>query len=224
MKPFGTFQRLGKRSGPNHNDRAREDAKQAKEHAQSSWYQMCLLVLLYAVMSGISAALLSCTVQASQGVQDRLSRELLSGSPPTARWFQHVLFVPQDVQFHCCRNYVFNSMCLVLRVEPLRWIMRGWLQLSRNEVSVTATGSDPLCLERDDQTSEAKATTVSVPFLRTLQITQQPPQLHHYWALLCDCFMRVTVMGCRLCVSTNPRCWPTHTVPVRVTSPVRITE
>ena len=75
---------------------------------------------LYARMSGIAELfLLWCAVQVSQGVQDQLSI-FSSGSLPTA---PTRTVRTSGCALHCCGKNAFNSMCLVLRVEPLRWIM-----------------------------------------------------------------------------------------------------
>ena len=68
----------------------------------------------------------------------------------------------------------FNSACLILRVEPLRWIMM-----------VAAVESQQSICDGDGFGSnvspkEASATAVSAPFLCTLQITQRRSQFHHH--------------------------------------------
>ena len=62
-------------------------------------------------------------------------------------------------------------MCLALRVEHLRWIM----------LMAAVESQQSICDgDKIRSTVSRTPTTVSDPFLRKLQITKQPSQLHHY--------------------------------------------
>ena len=84
----------------------------------------------------------ACAVQVSQGVKDHFSNARSSGSLPIARWFQLALYVLFFFALHCFSKNAFISMCLVLRVEPLRWIMlMAAAESQQSSVTVTAFGS-----------------------------------------------------------------------------------
>ena len=111
-----------------------------------------------------------CAIQASQSVQDRLSIEVSSGSPPTAHWFQLVLYVLEVGRSTVAIRCFFNSLCIFLRVEPSRWIML--MAAAESQQSICDNHAFGSSVSRT-QNFKANATTASAPFPRTLHITQQ---------------------------------------------------
>ena len=95
---------------------------------------------------------------------------------------------------HTCRKNAVNSVRLVLRIESVRgMILMAVVESQRSICVCNWFGST---VPRHPNFQKNNATTVSIPSLRKLQITQQPSQ--RVLSAIGDCSLLVAVLGHQL--------------------------